>query len=275
MKYRKQHSKTALLEVNKMQQEQKTHLIRALSKNVRYDGRKALEYRPITVEYGVSKSAEGSARVRIGGTEVLAGVKIETSTPYPDTPNKGNLMVNAELYPMSNPDFEAGPPSEQATELARVVDRAIRESKCIDVKNLVIKAGEKVWGVIIDICTINDEGGLHDAAALAALAALKDTRMPKLDENNNVDYEADKTDEKLPLSREPVEVTIIKVGDNFFVDPLSAEEKVIEARLTAGVTEKGTLCALQKGGPAPLTVDEIDKMIEIAQKLAPELRKAL
>ncbi len=275
MNYKKQRSKNALREVNKMQSELKTHLLRALAKNVRYDGRKLLEYRPITVEYGISGSAEGSARVRIGGTEVLVGVKLETNKPYPDTPDQGNLMVNAELLALSNPAFESGPPGEQATEIARVVDRAIRESKSIDVHKLVIKPGEKVWGISIDICTINDEGNLQDAACLAVLAALQDTKMPKLTEDLNVDYDAEKTKEGLPLNREPVEVTVIKVGDHFFVDAISDEEKVIEARLTVAVTEKGTVCALQKGGEAPLSPEEVDKMIDIALKLAPTLRKAL
>lgn len=258
-----------------MNQDLKAHLLRALQKNIRFDGRKNLEYRPITVQYNVSASAEGSAIVKIGGTEVMAGVKLETGTPYPDTPDQGNLMVNAELLPLSNPAFETGPPGEQATELARVVDRAIRESKSIDVHKLVIAPGEKVWSVSIDICTINDEGGLQDAACLAALAALKNTKMPKLNENNDVDYDAEKTKEGLPLSKEPVEVTVIKVGDQFLVDALSEEEKAIEARLTVAVTEKGTVCALQKGGATPLAPEEIDKMIEIAQKLAPTLRKSL
>lgn len=258
-----------------MYQEEKTHLLKALAKNVRYDGRKALEYRPITIEYGVSKSAEGSARVKVGGTEVLAGVKMEIGKPYPDTPDQGNMMVNAELMPLSNPAFESGPPGEQATELARVVDRAIRESKCIDVHKLVIVSGEKVWGINIDICTINDEGNLLDASCIAALAALKNARLPKLNENNEIQYDEPITNEKLPLNREPVEVTVIKVGDQFFVDPLSEEEKIIEARLTVAVTEKGTICAMQKGGAEPLSLEDVDKMIDVAQKLAPTLRKAL
>jgi exosome complex component RRP42 len=258
-----------------MYAEQKTHLLKALTKNVRYDGRKALEYRPITVEYGISGSAEGSARVKLGGTEVLAGVKMEIGKPYPDTPDQGNMMVNAELIPLSNPEFESGPPGQQATELARVVDRAIRESKAIDVKKLVILPGEKVWGVNIDIVTINDEGNLLDASCLAAMAALKNARLPKLNEKNEIDYDAEPTKEKLPLSREPVEITIIKIGDKFFVDPLSDEEKLIEGRLTVAITEKGTICAMQKGGTAPFSAEEIDKMIEIAQTLAPTLRKSL
>ncbi len=258
-----------------MNQELKIHLLRALQKNVRFDGRKNLEYRPITVQYGVSASAEGSAIVKIGGTEIMAGVKLETGKPYPDTPDQGNLMVNAELLPLSNPAFESGPPGEQATEIARVVDRAIRESKSIDVHKLVIESGEKVWSVSIDICTINDEGNLQDAACLAVLAALKNTKMPKLNEDKDVDYDAEKTKEGLPLTREPVEVTVVKVGDQFLVDLLSEEEKAIEARLTVAITEKGTVCAMQKGGATPLSPEDIDKMIEIAQKLAPSLRKAL
>ncbi len=253
----------------------KAHLLKALKKNVRYDGRKTNEFRPITVEYGISKNAEGSARVRIGGTEVLAGVKMEVNTPYADTQDQGNLMVNAELLAMSNPEFESGPPSEQANEIARVVDRGIRESKSIDVKKLVVKKGEKVWGVLIDICTINDEGNLQDASALAAIAAVKDAKFPALTSTMDIDYDKPLTKDSLPVSKTPVEVTIIKVGDTFFVDPISAEEKQIEARLTVGVTEDGKTCAMQKGGTAPLSIEDIDKMIQLAQELAPKLREAL
>ncbi|RJQ21206.1 exosome complex protein Rrp42 [Candidatus Woesearchaeota archaeon] len=258
-----------------MYQELKAHVLKCLNKGVRYDGRKPLEFRPISIEYGVSASAEGSARVRIGGTEVIAGVKMETATPYPDTPNQGNLMVNVELLPMSNPKFETGPPGQQANEIARVVDRGIRESKCISVHDLVIKPGELVWGVNIDVCSLNDEGNLQDACALAAIAALKDARLPKVTEHDEVDYDAPKTDQKLPLARLPVEVTVIKVGDQFFVDPLSDEEMAIEARLTVGVTEKGTVCALQKGAEAPLSLEDLEKMVDIAVKIAPTLRNAL
>lgn len=258
-----------------MHSEQKAHLLRALGRNIRFDGRKNIEFRPITVECGISESAEGSARVKIGGTEVLAGVKMEVATPYPDTPDQGNLMVNAELLPLSNPKFESGPPGEKATELARVVDRGLRESKCIDAHRLVIKPGEKVWGVNIDICTINDEGNLQDASALAAIAALRDARLPKLNDKLEIDYDSEKTKEKLPLQKVPVEITVIKIGEEFLVDPLIEEEELIEARLTVAVTEKGTICALQKGGEMPLSIEDIEKMISIAQKLASTLRTAL
>ena len=63
----------------------KQHIITSLRENTRIDGRRREDFREIVVEYGISGSAEGSARVRIGGTEVLAGVKISVEKPYPDT----------------------------------------------------------------------------------------------------------------------------------------------------------------------------------------------
>lgn len=251
----------------------KNHLLKALQKGVRYDGRSLLDFRPVVVECTISKSAEGSARVKIGQTEVIVGVKLALESPYPDTPEQGNLMVNAELLPLSNPSFEVGPPGNQAIELARVVDRGIREAKAIDTKKLCIAKGELVWSVMIDVCTINDHGNLLDTSALGAIAALKNARFPKREEKQ-IMYE-ERTDEKLPLIREPLAVTVHKIGEFFLVDPLPEEEELSDAKLTVTVTHEGTMCALQKGGVEPLTIEDIDKMVEIAMKKAPELREKL
>ncbi|RLG93526.1 hypothetical protein DRO37_08070, partial [Candidatus Bathyarchaeota archaeon] len=43
----------------------------------RLDGRGLLDYRPINIEIGLIEKAEGSARVSLGKTEVMAGIKIE------------------------------------------------------------------------------------------------------------------------------------------------------------------------------------------------------
>ncbi|MBI2660013.1 exosome complex protein Rrp42 [Candidatus Woesearchaeota archaeon] len=257
-----------------MHRELRNHIIGLLSANTRLDGRKLTEYRkPIELEQGVVKTAEGSARVKIGETDVIVGVKLEVGEPYPDTPNEGTIIVGAELLPLSNPEFELGPPGIQAIELARVVDRGIRESKAIDFKKLCIAPGEKIWMVIIDICPINDAGNLFDASSLAALAALKNTKFPEL-EGEKVDYKV-KTDKGLELEKTPIAVTVIKIGDKFIVDPDTEEEKAVDARLTVSSIEDGTLCAMQKGGDYPLTIEDIDKMLEIGIEKAKELREYL
>ena len=257
-----------------MHRELRSHIISLLNADTRLDGRKLTEYRkPIEVERGVVKTAEGSARVKIGDTDVIVGVKMDVGEPYPDTPNEGTIIVGAELLPLSNPEFELGPPGIQAIELARVVDRGIRESKALDFKKLCIEKGEKIWMVIIDICPINDAGNLFDASSLAALAALKNAKFPAFD-GEKVDYKA-KTDKSLELEKTPIAVTVIKIGDKFIVDPSTEEEKAVDARLTVSSMEDGTLCAMQKGGDFPLTVEDINKMLDIGIEKAKELRKHL
>ena len=114
---------------------------------------------------------------------------------------------------------------------------------------------------------------LFDAAALGAIAALKSARFPKRVENV-VEY-GELTDEVLPIVSEPVAITVIKIGDKFLVDPLPEEETLTEARLTVAVTRNGEICALQKGGSAPLSVEDIGMMVDLALEKAPELRKKM
>ena len=257
-----------------MYRELRSHIISLLEADTRLDGRNLTDYRkPIEVQFGVVKTAEGSARVKIGETDVMVGVKLEVGEPYPDSPDQGTIIVGAELLPMSNPEFEPGPPGIQAIELARVVDRGIRESKALDFKKLCIEPGKKIWMVVIDICPINDAGNLFDASSLAALAALKATVYPSFD-GEKVDYKK-KTSKKLELEKVPIAVTVVKIGNKFIIDPDTEEEKVIDTRLTVSSIEDGTLCALQKGGDFPLTEEEIGKMLDIGIEKGKELRKYL
>jgi len=256
-----------------MNQALRNHIIKLLDKGLRLDGRKPMEYRKVSVQYNISRSAEGSSRVEIGDTVILTGVKMETMEPYPDTPEEGSLMVGAELSPIANTEFELGPPSSYAIEVGRVVDRGIRESHAIDMNKLCIRAGELAWVVMIDICPLNDDGNLFDAAALSAIAAIKSAKMPGL-KDDKVDYD-NKTENPIPLNNIPVSVTVCKIGNYFIVDPSLEEEKVVDARLTVATTEDNTLCALQKGGDMPLTAEDIDVMCGIAVDKCNELRKAL
>jgi exosome complex component RRP42 len=190
-----------------------------LLKDQRIDGRSFEDFRKIELQTGVIKTAEGSAQIKMGETEIIAGVKMNIGTPFPDTPNEGILIVNTEFTPLASPEFEAGPPSEDAIELARVVDRGIRESQCIDMEKLFIEP-EKVWSVFIDIHIINHGGNLIDAAAIAAVSALHNAQIPKIDGTKILrgDYQA-----KLPVNHKPITVTICKVGDKIFVDPVLDE----------------------------------------------------
>jgi len=129
----------------------KKRILNLLKQNKRMDGRGLLDYRNIEIETNISINAEGTARVRLGKTEVIVGIKLETQEPYPDHEDEGTMIVTMEFSPMSAQRYESGPPKIDAIEVARVVDRGIRESGFVDWKKLCIKEGEKVWSVAIDI----------------------------------------------------------------------------------------------------------------------------
>ena len=59
-------------------------------------------------------------------------------------PNEGSLRFNVEFSPMASPNFEPGRPTENANELARLIERGLRETKAVDLEALCILAGRKV-----------------------------------------------------------------------------------------------------------------------------------
>lgn len=239
-----------------------------LSQGKRFDKKRSLEeFREIVIETGVSKHAEGSAKIKIGKTEVIVGIKMGVAEPYPDSPDKGNLMVTAELLPLSSPRFELGPPKIEAIELARVIDRAIRESKFIDLEKLCIEKGKKVWTIFIDIYSINDDGNLLDAAGIGAIVALKNAKIPKYDEKNEVVLYGELSNKNLPVTNEvPLSITFHKIGNNIIVDPTREEEDVSGTRVTIG-SYKGVISSMQKGNSEELSEEEIYSILDLSDKI--------
>jgi exosome complex component RRP42 len=240
----------------------------------RLDGRGLTDYREFTIEEGLIERAEGSARIRLGKTEVLVGVKVGTGAPFPDTPNEGVLTVNAELVPLASPTFEPGPPDENSVELARIVDRGIRESKMVDSTKLCIEAGKKVFVVFVDVYVLNHDGNLIDASALAAVSALVNTKMPNYEvEDGEVKIKTGYS--PLPLKDHPITVTVAKINGKLVVDPWIEEEQVMEARISMAINDDGNICAIQKGCAGFFTPQQISEAAKIIQEKAAELRKKL
>jgi exosome complex component RRP42 len=246
----------------------------AIEKGKRLDGRGVGDYRELKIEQGVIEKAEGSARVLLGKTEVLVGVKIETGTPFPDTPNNGVLTVNAELVPLASPSFEPGPPDENSIELARIVDRGIRESKAIDTEKLCITPGKKVFVVFVDIYVLNHDGNLIDASALAAVSALLNTKMPNYEvKDEEVIIKQGYT--QLPIKSKPITVTLGKINNKLIVDPWLEEEQVMDSRISIAFNDEGNICAMQKGGSGYFTQQQILDGMKLAKQKAAEMRKKM
>ncbi len=248
-------------------------VIELARKGERVDGRKADEMRPLKVEIGFAENAEGSAKVTLGETVVLAGLKVEVGTPYPDSQDEGSISVGAEALPLAHAEYESGRPSAYEVEVSRVIDRGLRESKAIDFKELCIKEGEAVWVAYLDIYALNGQGNLFDAGSIAALVTFQNSKMPKIDKENKIvkgEYSG-----SIKLKRLPLLTTFVKVGGKIFTDPSYMEEKAAEARFSVATTDDDYMSAMQKGHGGSFTVDEVNYMIEEGFKNTEKIRKQL
>jgi len=238
-----------------------------LNRGIRLDGRRLEDIREVEIVPGYVERAEGSALVRLGETVVLAGVKTDIVAPFPDTPNEGVLVVHAEFVPLASPTFEPGPPDENAIELARVIDRSLREIKAVALDKLVLEPGKHVWRVYVDIYVLNHDGNLFDASALAAMAALLSTRLPVAVKDENQDrYMVDRSrfTGLLPINHRVVTVTLAKISKKLIVDPTYEEEQVADTRIVMAVSDDGRLAGIQKTGMGALEYEEVLKAADVA-----------
>ncbi|MFX0088205.1 MAG: exosome complex protein Rrp42 [Candidatus Hodarchaeota archaeon] len=246
---------------------ERKHLTELLSKGERIDSRGFWEGRPVQVLPNVIKKAEGSAMVKWGNTIVVAGVKTTLGAPFPDTPNDGVITVNLEISPISSPSHESGPPGPEAIEMARVVDRGIRESKVIPMKDpkLCVIPGKKVWILFVDVYILDDGGNLIDASAFAAMAALANTRLNKvsIDEENDEVTLLEET-EPLPRNGSVASLTYVKIDDFILYDPNLNEDRAKTARFSVAITNEGLVCSMQKGESGVFTEEEISDILDQA-----------
>ena len=243
------------------------YILELLGKGKREHDRGNFDYRNISLKLNAIPNAEGSAMVDIGNTKVLVGVKLDVGTPLPDKPDEGALITSAELLPLAHAEYETGPPSAEAIEFARVVDRSIRAAEVLDLSTLFIEK-DKVWTTFVDIYVLNFDGNLFDAGTLAASAALLSARMPKY-ENAKVTREGKLG--KLKTNNIVTSCTFAKLGGKLVLDPNANEEAAMDCRLTVGVDET-LIRAMQKGQSGSLSFQEIKELIDVSFDKSKHLR---
>lgn len=246
-----------------------------LEQGQRIDGRSFDQLRSLSIETGVIPKAEGSARVRLGNTEVVAGVKVQPDKPFPDMGDKGIFICTAEILPLAHPSAEPGPPGEDVIELARVVDRGIRESGMIDLSQLVLVKDKSVIGIFADNSVIDHDGNLFDACSYASTAAVLSTKIPKWEIKDDIPVKVEGQESDAPITTIPVSVTMGRIGDYILVDPNGEEWECLDARITITTNSDGNICALQKGGHDGFTFEQLTKCAEISISIGAKIRETL
>ncbi len=250
----------------------RNNISRLIQKGERLDERELDEFREVEIVPNyIHETADGSALVKIGDTKVLVGISTDLDTPYPDAADQGMLITNVELTAMASPHYESGPPGDEAIELARVVDRGIRESGMLDLTDLVIEEGEDCWAVFIDIHVLDHDGSLMDAAAIGAATALHMAELPAIDEDGQVDRDNYQGD--LPTEGIPISLTGSKIAGELVFDTTADEEEVRESRLTVTLTDEGNVVNMQKGESGPMSADEVASIIDTIEDKAERVRE--
>jgi hypothetical protein len=130
---------------------EKEFIIEALHSRVRIDGRAMYDYRAVSFHFG---KVRGNVEVHLGGTRVYCSVIAEGNQlihlivvqPRPDKPTEGIFYFDINFSPIADPGFDGRTP-EQAIEVARVIEKGLKESKAIDAEELCILAGAQVWSI--------------------------------------------------------------------------------------------------------------------------------
>src|SRR3954470_16230157 len=131
-------------------------------------GRSDLEIRPLIIETGVNRYAEGSALIKAGNTHVLCTASVEENVPA-WLVGKGKGWVTAEYsmlpratHTRSKRDREKV--SGRTQEIQRLIGRALRS--CVDPNAL----GER--SIMIDCDVLQADGGTRTASISGACVAL-------------------------------------------------------------------------------------------------------
>ncbi|CAH0473274.1 unnamed protein product [Peronospora belbahrii] len=277
------------------------------SPHVRADGRELLQQRKIRVQFRRSESAS-QAEVQLGRTRVIGNVHGEIVPPFPDRPTEGFLQFSVELSPMASPNFESSASASRgaassiiAAELARLVERGIRESRALDTEALAVVAGEKVWAITCHVHVVDHGGNLMDAASLAAIAALMHYRRPEVAVKEGTRGTGDVTvysvDEHaaVPLSLHHIPISIsfcflqpaakihcfdqkeadVDAFDDsnpvIFMDPTDREERITDARMSFTFNSFRELCAVHKIGGAAISSTTVMRCANVAAARVVEL----
>ncbi|KAI8008134.1 Exosome complex exonuclease RRP42 [Camellia lanceoleosa] len=227
-----------------------------IAQDLRSDGRKRLTYRPISIETGVIPQANGSARVKLGATDVIASVKAELGKPSPFQPDKGKVSIYVDCSPTAAPVFEGRGGDELSAELSTALQRCLLGGKSgtgagIDLSSLSIVEGKICWDLYIDGLVVSSDGNLLDALGAAIKAALSNTGIPKVQvaasAPSDGQPEVDISDEEFlqfDTSGVPVIVTLTKVGRHYIVDATSEEESQMSSAISVSVNRQGRICGL-------------------------------
>uniref|UniRef100_A0A2K6VSJ9 Ribosomal RNA-processing protein 42 n=1 Tax=Onchocerca volvulus TaxID=6282 RepID=A0A2K6VSJ9_ONCVO len=279
---------------------EKVFIIHGAQEGLRADGRSPFDYRPITIQTGVLATTNGSARVRIGSTDLLIGVKAELINMESVAVYRNRLNFFVDCSANATPLFVGRGGEEFADELSAALDAAYDNNYVLpDLKKLILSPTH-AWKLFVDIVLLQCDGNVIDAAGLGVKAALKDTEISEVivrpaDEGKyTIDLPDDNTVWKLDISRVPLFVSVNRLGTAKIVDNSLAEEACTRTSVWIAVApqfvsdtghnkssqspvkhDNCIITFMRQCDGGTLEIDSLEEMINIGLKVVGQLHEAL
>ncbi|KAH9600615.1 Exoribonuclease [Trypanosoma melophagium] len=265
----------------------------AWAAGLRADERGPAQLRPVAVDFPLP--ARNVARVRCGGTVVIATAADRLVEPHPRRPRHGMLNCNVRQNPTER-DVQAQ--SQARRQLAAFLERVIKGGGVLDTESLCVLPGRRVWSITIDVVVLNDEGNTTDAAVWATMALLLHYRRPEITvRGNNVIVHPPHERDPVPLSihHTPLSFGFVitaapgtreklarKTGTDVsetaldvVVDPTVEESLAAAATLVVAINAEGQVCAVSKTEGCCIRVAELNQCIQTASILAPRVMELI
>lgn len=224
--------------------------------DLRIDGRKKNELRPMVVTRNYIKHAQGSVLIEVGDTKVICTAMIEEKVPpFLKGHKQGWVTAEYEMLPGStntrkSRDRNRGKIDGRTMEIQRLIGRSLRS--VIDLSKL----GERtLW---IDCDVIQADGGTRTAAITGSFVALHDAL------SNMVNKGMVK---EMPITNFVAATSVgIHQGEPL-VDLCYEEDSNAEVDMNMVMTEKGEIIEIQgTGEERPFSKQELEKMLALGEE---------
>lgn len=271
---------------------EKEYIRLGVESDLRSDGRKRLDFRPFGLEVDVVPQAAGSARLRLGRTDILVSVKTDIGRPDLASPSHGSIACSVDAASGAAAAASAGAGSstgdqddrgrnDRLAELSTTLTALLRTSGGLDLSQLCIVPGRHCWLLHVDVLILDEDGNLLDAIVLASRAALARCRLPGVAvEEGGEETEIVLSDDPalsrlLDTASVPVTVTLCQLGASFVADATVSEEACSEAALSLAVDSAGSVLYTKKMLGGSIEPSRLVDMLHSGQRLAASILAAL
>ena len=220
----------------------------------RPNGRPAGSLRPVRIETGVLKFAEGSALIELGDTRVLVAASIDNRVPpFKKESGEGWLTAEYSMLPRathtrSTREVNQGKPSGRTAEIQRLIGRSLRA--VVDLTAMPERT------LTLDCDVLQADGGTRTAAITGAYVAMV-LALGRLLLTGDI--------QNWPVTDQLAAVSVGLLGGVPLLDLEYVEDQVAEVDMNVVATAGGALVEIQgTGEKRSFSRQEMDAMVDLA-----------